>query len=332
MRSDLLISVIIPIYNSAEYLNRCLDSVLSNTYVNLEVICINDGSTDNSVEVLNEYAKHDDRIVIINQENSGVSVARNAGLDYANGDYIAFIDSDDWVHQQYFEIMINQAFINDADCVACGANVTSNCETNFPEYGKITAYQNDLETFVKNSVFRNYIWGRIYKYSLINGLHFPLDVPLAEDTIFNVTALCTKEDIRLFCVDERLYYYFQHSDSAVHSLPLEMIVRVLPHWLDLVKSVQTPYQRKIISDRLSKSIYAYRYSCSFGANYHYIKKECSSLLKESRKFRNDFPLRKRLLYLTLDYFPQIYRLFLLINDPTLKQYEKNMKSRNKSQV
>ncbi len=86
------ISVIIPVYNTERYLPRCLDSVLSNTYDNLEVICINDGSTDNSINILDNYKVSDERVVVINQKNSGVSAARKAGLNVATGEYIAFID------------------------------------------------------------------------------------------------------------------------------------------------------------------------------------------------------------------------------------------------
>ena len=108
-----LVSVIIPVYNTAEYLPRCLESILSNTYSNLELICINDGSTDNSLNVLNYYANLDSRIIVINQQNSGVSASRNVGLDHASGEYIAFIDSDDWIHSCYFEqLMQIQAFSN----------------------------------------------------------------------------------------------------------------------------------------------------------------------------------------------------------------------------
>ena len=113
------ISVIIPVYNTESYLSRCLDSVLSNTYENLEVICVNDGSTDNSINILDNYKFSDERVIVINQKNSGVSAARNAGLNVATGEYIAFIDSDDWVHTQYFEILLFAMSCNDSDVAAC---------------------------------------------------------------------------------------------------------------------------------------------------------------------------------------------------------------------
>ena len=96
-----LISVIIPVYNTEAYLERCLVSVLSNTYRDLEVICINDGSTDGSLEILNAFARQDERVTVIDKKNGGLSAARNDGLRRATGEWIAFIDSDDWIHPRY---------------------------------------------------------------------------------------------------------------------------------------------------------------------------------------------------------------------------------------
>ncbi|MBQ2886923.1 MAG: glycosyltransferase, partial [Alphaproteobacteria bacterium] len=90
-----MISVIMPVYNTASFLRKSIESVLNQTFINFELICVNDGSTDNSLDILNEYASRDSRIIIINQENMGLSCARNSGLEVARGEYIAFIDSDD---------------------------------------------------------------------------------------------------------------------------------------------------------------------------------------------------------------------------------------------
>ena len=114
-----LISVIIPVYNTADYLPRCLDSILNNTYRNLEVICINDGSRDNSLEILNAYSEKDSHVRVINQENGGISAARNNAMDLASGEYIAFVDSDDWVHSHYFEVLLNGLLLHRADIAVC---------------------------------------------------------------------------------------------------------------------------------------------------------------------------------------------------------------------
>ena len=101
-----LISVIIPIHNTSRFLPRCMESIINSDCKNLEIICINDGSTDNCLEILQEYKNKDNRILLIDVPNGGVTKARNIGLDYTTGDYICFIDSDDWIHRQFFSALL----------------------------------------------------------------------------------------------------------------------------------------------------------------------------------------------------------------------------------
>ena len=103
---DIKVSVVMPVYNVQEYLSQCLDSIINQTYKNIEVICINDGSTDNSIYVLKEYAKLDDRIKIFSQENQGQGISRNKGIKYAKGEYILFVDPDDWIEITAIEKII----------------------------------------------------------------------------------------------------------------------------------------------------------------------------------------------------------------------------------
>ncbi len=125
MTNEPIISVIIPVYNTEEYLPRCLDSILNNTYKNLQVICVNDGSVDNSLRILNEYASKDSRVLVIDKENEGVSVARNVGLEYAQGEYISFIDSDDWIHNNYFELLYKESIKNSVDVICCDNEIVN---------------------------------------------------------------------------------------------------------------------------------------------------------------------------------------------------------------
>ena len=122
---NIKVSVCVPFYNIAQYAGRCLDSILNNTYKNLEVICVNDGSTDETLEILKEYEKKDSRIIVINKENGGLASARNSALDCCSGDFIAIVDGDDWVHQQYFEILLDVQRKTRADVVICDNMVCS---------------------------------------------------------------------------------------------------------------------------------------------------------------------------------------------------------------
>lgn len=122
MEAQPLITVIVPVYNVEKYLRRCLDSIIRQTYQNLEILCIDDGSIDNSGEICEQYAARDARIKVIHQENQGLSTARNRGLDTATGEYIAFVDSDDYIAADVLEQLYQSAVSSDATCVICGYN------------------------------------------------------------------------------------------------------------------------------------------------------------------------------------------------------------------
>ena len=113
------ISIIIPIYNVKEYLKRCVDSVLNQSYKNIEVILIDDGSTDGSEKICDEYAKKDKRVVVVHQKNSGVSASRNKGIELATGKYIGFVDSDDYIHKDMFEKLYNSLISTSSSISMC---------------------------------------------------------------------------------------------------------------------------------------------------------------------------------------------------------------------
>ena len=116
------LTVIVPVYNSSKYLKKCIESILEQTYVNTEIILVNDGSTDNSIDICKEFKQIDNRIIVIDKENGGVASARNAGLEVATGSYVAFVDSDDYVEKDMYETMIEALNNNNADIVECGFN------------------------------------------------------------------------------------------------------------------------------------------------------------------------------------------------------------------
>ena len=115
-----LISIIVPVYNQEKYLSRCLDSILDQTYKNLEIICVDDKSTDGSAEIIKHYVQKDSRIVYYRNTGKGVSSARNYGIERANGEYIGFVDSDDFIQPQMYEFMLRAMQENDCEMVACG--------------------------------------------------------------------------------------------------------------------------------------------------------------------------------------------------------------------
>lgn len=114
------VSIIVPVYNVEKYLRKCIDSLVNQTLNDIEIICINDGSTDKSLKILKEYKNKDSRIILLNQENSGQSVARNRGIEIAKGEYLGFVDPDDWIDLDYYEKLYNAAIGTNADIATAG--------------------------------------------------------------------------------------------------------------------------------------------------------------------------------------------------------------------
>ncbi len=163
------ISVIVPVYNVERYLSRCLDSILSQTYSDIEIICVNDGSTDNSADILSDYAARDSRVKIVTQKNSGLSVARNIGLKHATGQYISFIDSDDWIDVEYYEYLLGQIEKHNAD-IAVAAMRTVNQRT-VSDIDNLYCVTDDFIQKVKNLTTGS-VCDKVFKKELFDDIMF----------------------------------------------------------------------------------------------------------------------------------------------------------------
>ena len=161
------VSIIIPVYNVEPYVARCIDSVVNQTYNNLQIIVVNDGSIDNSLQILNTY--NDDRLQIITKENGGLSSARNEGLKYVVGDYILFIDSDDWIHLNMINVMIKEAIKTDADIVSIYEKrvMSDDVIEEDMQIANVSSYQGKdcLSQLLLNRI-PNYAWGKLYRSEL----------------------------------------------------------------------------------------------------------------------------------------------------------------------
>lgn len=193
-----LISVIIPVYNTELYLERCLKTVTENTYKNLEIICVNDGSTDHSLDILKQLAVQDSRIRVIDQPNGGVSAARNHGLDVASGEYIAFIDSDDWVNRYYFEDLLNIIEDYSADVASVGRNLTYDQDYGTKDMLNHSAFEvitTDAAGAQRNGLLRSFVTGKLYRTASVQGIRFQ-NAPACEDTVYNAMLVSNTADVR----------------------------------------------------------------------------------------------------------------------------------------
>lgn len=210
-----LISVIIPIYNAEKYISRCMDSIMKQTYRNLEIIAVNDGSTDKSLELLKAYQERDKRVIVLTGKNGGVSAARNKGMSIAKGEYISFIDADDFIHENYYTYLFGLCRKYSADYAEC------KCETGDGEV--FTNLQKGITEEVTN--FRsmmsangrkvsNSVCGAICRRKIIEKERFPLGTRY-EDEYFAFKMYYFANKVVLS--NAQYYYYFMHADSFMNS-------------------------------------------------------------------------------------------------------------------
>ena len=226
MNDTLLISIIVPIYNTAPYLDRCVSSLIEQTHQNLEIILINDGSTDNSLDICMEYAAKDSRIQVISQENKGQGAARNAGLAIAKGEFISFVDSDDYIAPHMMETLLAAALSNNADFTGGGYYpVIPDNEVCAPAFHGDYPYDTpiyheqilDILCTAHASKGGNllwFTWRNLYRRSILEqiGLRY-FEGDVIEDPLFNLEYLANARCMAL--VREPLYYYVQTPNSII---------------------------------------------------------------------------------------------------------------------
>jgi len=215
------ISIIIPVYNVEKYLKRCIDSVLRQTLSDIEIILVDDGSTDSSGEMCDNFAKEDTRIKVIHKKNGGLSSARNEGLKYATADLVGFIDSDDWITTDMYEYLYNLQQKNDADIVSCNYILAYDYQTKIKKQKiKEFVFRRDeaLKNYMKMGVFERIndysAWKKVYKKKLFSDVEFPIGM-LFEDIVTNFRLIqkCSK-----YVYSTKVcYFYFQNSVSITRN-------------------------------------------------------------------------------------------------------------------
>lgn len=214
------ISVIVPVYKVEPYLRKCLDSIVGQTYRNLEIILVDDGSPDNCGAICDEYAARDERIKVIHKENGGVASARNAGLAVASGDYIGWVDSDDWIETDMFERLLKGAEFYDADIVICG-RVDS-----YPDHGHLIGWhqaelldkEQAITLLIEDDLVRSYLWDKLWKRELFQGIKFPQLKAFEDMAVMYQLFMRAK---RVAYLPDILYHYEHRDDSLIAAPALE---------------------------------------------------------------------------------------------------------------
>ena len=221
------ISVIIPVYNVQYYLERCLNSIVNQTYTNLEIILIDDGSTDKSGEICDSYAKIDQRITVVHKKNEGQSIARNVALDMMTGDYISFVDSDDFLDLEFYEKMIKLMKDNNVKLAVCSYNSfysekeIQNFNNKNTECSILPKIELLKGLWVRNPKITNFLWNKLYSKELFDNIRFPQKRSVEDLAIMYL--VIDKCENAVF-TNEQLYYYFDRKDSSSKKIPTEFLL------------------------------------------------------------------------------------------------------------
>lgn len=209
-----LISVIVPVYKVEKYLDACVESIVNQTYKELEIILVDDGSPDRCPEMCDKWAKKDSRIKVIHKENGGGAQARNVGLDIANGEYIAFVDSDDIIHREMYSTLYSFLTENDCDIVECSYTTELPIEEN--PSNKLIAVFDKKETLRENINGKycvQLIWNKLYKRETVGNIRFTPG-KLIDDEFFVYKVLGNSN--KTVVIDSKFYFYRQQEDSVMH--------------------------------------------------------------------------------------------------------------------
>lgn len=223
MKKEELVSIVVPVYNVEEYLEKCLNSIVNQTYKNLEIVCIDDGSPDHSINILNKFAEKDNRIKIIRQKNKGLSGARNTGIKNSSGKYITFVDSDDWIEKNMIELLLKKAESENLDLVICGRNHIKYSEIKSIGLNKIDKILSGrilngkeyfLEITSKTNLFTASAYNKLYLLEKIKkeNLNFP-EGRIYEDLLFIFKYLYFSKRVNI--IDKALYNYVVSRENSI---------------------------------------------------------------------------------------------------------------------
>ncbi len=213
------ISIIVPYYNSEDFLERCIESILKQTFSDFELILVNDGSTDKSSQISQAFADLDSRVTLLQKENGGQGSARNLGLDHVRGNYIGFVDSDDFIEPQMYEILYEKIILNDADLAICGYNIfrkKNGTPKPFTKIRDVILFNNFslMKTYLSESYISGGPCNKLYKKNLFDNLRFPI-LKMREDAY--VMPYIIKNTTKAVFVGEDLYNWFLREGSTERS-------------------------------------------------------------------------------------------------------------------
>lgn len=304
---DDLISIIIPVYNVEKYLDKCLDTVINQTYKNIEIIIVNDGSTDNSLDICNKYKNLDNRVKVFSIKNSGASQARNYALKKAKGKYLAFVDSDDYIDLDMIELLYNNMIKEKADLSCCSFYEVFKDDIKKKTEEDKVYIMNNKKTIEKSFLDEGlsvYLWNKLYKRELFKNIELPVGKSSQERFVmYEIFDKAKRVVYQSICK----YYYIQRKNSTAHNLvkvntdSIEASLNAV-NYLKKYKDIRPLAVKEYLLTRLRcyKKLVYY--------NKKIDKRIRKNLIRELNKYNIDYSLKEKIEIILLKYFPHIYKI------------------------
>lgn len=319
-----LISVVVPVYNVEKYLNRCIESIVNQTYKNLEIILVDDGSTDSSQMICDEWAEKDKRIKVIHKKNGGLSSARNAGLKVLTGKYVCFIDSDDYIEINALELMLKSIISDDYDVCICNTNLVDNdyniiSKENYKS--SIISGDDIIKSFLTGKVFESIsACDKLYKVSVIknNDITFNEKEKWGEDFPFNY--LYFQHVKKLISIDDRLYnYLIKRNGSITDGITYGKVMRWENNYKPVLLNEKNNYDNYIIAlEKYAQELMKCCRELLQSRNNELINNCYLKIVNEIKYYRKEFlPLKHlskilKLSIIIISISPQLFKTFYLL--------------------
>ncbi len=299
-----LISIIVPIYNVEKYLKRCIDSIINQTYTNLEIILVNDGSTDNSKAICDKYKNLDERVKLIDKENGGLSDARNVGINYATGKYIGFIDADDYIDSRMYQILYNNIKNTNSDLSICSyIKIKENEIRNIDFFNDIKIFNKEdaLYELLNDNLIDNYAWNKLYNKELFNQVKYPYGKKFEDiGTTYKIIDKTKSVVVTNYCG----YYYVNRENSITNNLShnmiqdyIQMVTEMLFFYKDNINKAEIRYTIHF-HNLCIKSHNRDLYQSDILLKYY---KNCKKILKENKLdiYIKNYDFKKKLMAIIL---------------------------------
>lgn len=313
------ISIIVPVYKVEQYINKCVDSILNQTFKDFEVILIDDGSPDNCGKICDEYANKDERIKVIHKKNGGLSSARNAGLDIAKGEYIGFVDSDDYIEPDMYEILYNLSENNECDIVSCSSIIHYMDETVVNGGHGIFIHNKEeaMKTMLEGKLYDEVVWVKLFKKSVIGNIRFPIG-RIYEDTSFTYKVI--DKATKVATIGEAKYNYIKHENSIMSNAIKDVKIDAVIAYEEMYSFMEKKYPQlcDLVTLKLANSSMAVMNLIArqdefkkHKENYFKVARILNSKFKRTIKL-NEYPRNVKILLSANRINPILYRKIIKI--------------------